>query len=189
MGEIIAEIFVDYPSVAARDIRQLGHEWRAAVIYTDAESLRDAGSNEFRELIDAASSSAAVLILTVKGSGEISAEIPEAFHLCFLSEEVHLLDDGKSLTAAEAASSGLVNAAIEERFVQKTAMEAARKIVDLAPIAVRSCAEAVRKGMRSGLDGGLDIELNLFCRLFSTSDMREGTRAFLEKRAPVFDGE
>ena len=44
------------------------------------------------------------------------------------------------------------------------------------------------RGMEMPLEEGLALEAELFSHLFSTGDMREGTRAFLEKRAPVFKG-
>jgi hypothetical protein len=187
--ETIREILIDDPSKAERDIRLVDQAVRAAVIYAGAESFQGRGPEELRGLIDAASSSVPILILAVTGSGAIPVGLPKAFHLCYISEEIHLQDNGTSLAAAEAVDSGLVNGALNGEQVKKTAMDKARTIADLAPVAVRSCAEAVRNGVRTSLDSGLVIELNLFCRLFSTSDMREGTQAFLEKRAPVFDGE
>jgi enoyl-CoA hydratase len=46
----------------------------------------------------------------------------------------------------------------------------------------------VRRGIELPLEEGLAVEAELFAKLFATDDMREGTRAFLEKRAPLFQG-
>jgi len=48
--------------------------------------------------------------------------------------------------------------------------------------------QAVISGQSLPLDEGLALETKLFSSLFETSDVREGTRAFLEKRKPVFKG-
>ena len=62
------------------------------------------------------------------------------------------------------------------------------EISKLAPLAVRACLKAVTHGLDLPLQEGLALEAELFASLFATEDMREGTRAFLEKRAPVFKG-
>ena len=64
----------------------------------------------------------------------------------------------------------------------------ANEIAKLAPLAIRACLEAVIKGADLPLDEGLALETQLFASLFATEDVREGTRAFLEKRKPVFKG-
>ena len=96
---------------------------------------------------------------------------------------------GESLTAEEALRAGLLNRVVEPERVLGEAEALARSINDeSAPLAVRACLEAVTRGARLPLEEGLALEAELFSRLFGTEDVREGTRAFLEKRAPVFRG-
>jgi enoyl-CoA hydratase len=64
----------------------------------------------------------------------------------------------------------------------------ATEIAKFAPLAIRACLQAVTRGLKLPLAEGLALEAELFARLFSSDDMREGTRAFLEKRTPLFKG-
>lgn len=95
---------------------------------------------------------------------------------------------GKLLTAEEALPTGLVNRVAEPARVMVEAEALAVEISQLAPLAIRACLEAVTRGQDLPLAEGLALEAELFSRLFATEDMREGTRAFLEKRPPVFRG-
>jgi enoyl-CoA hydratase len=95
---------------------------------------------------------------------------------------------GDTLTADEALRLGVVNRVAEKDQLLDEADALARAISEHAPLAVRACLEAVTRGLRLPLEEGLALEAELFSRLFSTEDMREGTRAFLEKRAPIFKG-
>jgi enoyl-CoA hydratase len=95
---------------------------------------------------------------------------------------------GVSVSAEDALKTGLVNrVALPEQLLTE-AESLAREIAALAPLAIRACLEAVTRGTEMTLDEGLALEAELFSSLFATEDMREGTRAFLEKRAPVFQG-
>jgi enoyl-CoA hydratase len=96
---------------------------------------------------------------------------------------------GEEVGAGEALRLGLVNrVAAPERLLEE-AEALARDIIDTsAPLAVRACLEAVTRGARLPFDEALELEAELFARLFATEDVREGTRAFLEKRKPVFKG-
>jgi enoyl-CoA hydratase len=96
---------------------------------------------------------------------------------------------GDSIGADEALRLGLVNRVVEEENLLTEAESLARAIIDTAaPLAARACLEAVTRGARLSLEDGLKLEAELFARLFSTEDVGEGTRAFLEKRSPSFRG-
>jgi enoyl-CoA hydratase len=96
---------------------------------------------------------------------------------------------GESIGADEALRLGLVNRVVEEENLLTESEALARAIIDTAaPLAARACLEAVTRGTRLPLEEGLKLEADLFARLFSTEDVREGTRAFLEKRRPDFKG-
>jgi enoyl-CoA hydratase/carnithine racemase len=95
---------------------------------------------------------------------------------------------GESLSAEEALRFGLVNRVVAAEQLASEAGALAARLSQLAPLAVRACLQAVTRGARLPLPDGLALEAELFSRLFSTADVREGTRAFLEKRAPVFKG-
>jgi len=97
---------------------------------------------------------------------------------------------GEEVGAEEALRLGLVNRVAEEGGLADEAEALARSIAETAaPLAARACLEAVTRGARLPLDEALRLEAELFARLFSTADVREGTRAFLEKRKPSFRGE
>jgi enoyl-CoA hydratase len=97
---------------------------------------------------------------------------------------------GEEVGAEEALRLGLVNRVVEEGALAREAEALALAIVETsAPLAARACLEAVTRGARLPFDEALRLEAELFSRLFSTLDVREGTRAFLEKRRPVFKGE
>ena len=64
----------------------------------------------------------------------------------------------------------------------------AEQLAQSAPLALRGTLDAVNVGGECGIEEGLQYETAQFGLMFSTDDMREGTRAFLERRKPVFSG-
>jgi enoyl-CoA hydratase/carnithine racemase len=96
---------------------------------------------------------------------------------------------GDELSADEARQFGLVNRVVAPDRLNAEAEALAQSVLDhAAPLAARACLQAVTRGARLPLDEALRLEAELFARLFATADVREGTRAFIEKRKPVFEG-
>jgi enoyl-CoA hydratase len=91
-----------------------------------------------------------------------------------------------TINAEDALRFGLVNRVVPASELLSAAEALAREIAQLAPLAIRACLKAVMHGTELPLEEGLRLEARLFASLFATEDMREGTRAFLEKRKPVF---
>lgn len=97
---------------------------------------------------------------------------------------------GEQIDAEESLHIGLVNRVVEPDRLMPEAESLAQAIIDnAAPLAARACLQAVTRGARLPLDEALRLEAELFARLFATEDVREGTRAFLEKRKPAFRGQ
>jgi enoyl-CoA hydratase len=94
---------------------------------------------------------------------------------------------GRTVCAEEALRIGLINRVAAGHLLSETE-SLAKEILSLAPLAIRACLEAVTRGTELSLAEGLALEAQLFSSLFATNDTREGTRAFLEKRPPVFKG-
>jgi enoyl-CoA hydratase len=98
-----------------------------------------------------------------------------------------LIFTGRHVGADEALSLGLVNRVGEDAL--ETAKELARVILKNAPVALALAKEAVTRGEGLDLQEALEIEADLFALACATQDMREGTKAFLEKRPAQFKGE
>ncbi len=96
---------------------------------------------------------------------------------------------GGTIDAAEAWRIGLVNRVVPAAALMGEARSMAREIAAAAPRAIEFALDAVYRGLDAPFAQGSAIEASLFGSVFHTADVGEGTRAFLEKRAPVFRGE
>jgi enoyl-CoA hydratase len=95
---------------------------------------------------------------------------------------------GEMIHADEACRIGLVNAVLPFAELLPHAEALAHKIIANGPLSTHYSLDAVNKGMEMTLHEGLAYEAALFGLCCSTGDKNEGTRAFLEKRAPQFKG-
>ena len=104
-----------------------------------------------------------------------------------IAMEVLLL--GRRLSAERAAQFGLINEVVPHDEVMSTAMDYARQLREMPPLAVRAIKElAVRAHQGLPLSEGLRVEAAMSHILKQSDDAREGTTAFAEKRPAVFQG-
>jgi len=106
-----------------------------------------------------------------------------------LAAAVELIATGRHVDAAEALALGLVNHVYPADRLLAEARALAGKIAANGPLAVRFALESALRGRSQPLDEALAYEANLFGMIAATRDMREGLKAFLEKRPAEFRNE
>jgi enoyl-CoA hydratase/carnithine racemase len=99
-----------------------------------------------------------------------------------------LLMTGRMFSAGEALAMGVISEMAPTGQALARAIEVAREIAAMAPIAVMQIKEIVNAGLNAPLDTALALERKALLLLFATQDQKEGMRAFLEKRKPKFEG-
>jgi len=92
----------------------------------------------------------------------------------------------RPIDAQEAYRIGLVNKVVPLEQLMPTAKEWAEVICQAGPLAMRAGKEAMIRGYGMTLEEGLRLEDSLFAYLLGTEDFEEGSRAFVEKRKPVY---
>ena len=102
---------------------------------------------------------------------------------------LEILSTGRQIKAEEALRIGLVNQIVAADALVATGLVQARLIAAKAPLAVRACKQAVRRGLDMDLANACALETSLFAQTFGTADRIEGMAAFLEKRPAQFKGE
>ncbi|HXD31486.1 MAG TPA: enoyl-CoA hydratase-related protein [Pyrinomonadaceae bacterium] len=101
---------------------------------------------------------------------------------------LQLILSGEMISAQEAYRIGLVNEVVPAADLITRAEAILKQIFANAPIAVRYSLEAVNKGLETSQAEGLSLEASYFGLCAGTEDKKEGTQAFLQKRAPEFQG-
>lgn len=104
------------------------------------------------------------------------------------AKAMELILTGRQFSAIEALEMGLINKVVPPELTIEEAKAMAREIAAKPPIAVRLGKEAILKAFDTTIEGGLDYERKLFYLLFASADQKEGMRAFMEKRSPVWQG-
>ena len=101
---------------------------------------------------------------------------------------LELMLTAEMIDAQEAYRIGLANKVVPLAELMDTARAMMKGILKNGPVALGLAIECTTRGMEMSVDDGLALESNLFGLLASTSDMREGMTAFLEKRRAAFTG-
>jgi enoyl-CoA hydratase len=129
------------------------------------------------------------------GQPEVKLGIPPGYggtvrlaRLIGKGRALELLTTGAMIDAEEAYRIGLVNHVYPADQLLAEAEKLARSIIANAPLAVAACLELATLQESMGLDEALALESTLFGALIETRDAREGSRAFLEKRPPRWEG-
>jgi len=95
---------------------------------------------------------------------------------------------GRQVSAADALAMGLLTRVVPAASLMQEATTLANSLAAKAPVAVRLAMEAITRGAEMPFADACVLEATLFGLAAATEDMREGTRAFLEKRKPEFTG-
>lgn len=102
---------------------------------------------------------------------------------------LEILLTGDMITAERAYQIGLVNRVVPAAELLTEAKKLAHLLASKAPIATRYIIDAVNQGLDSSLPAAQYLETSLFGTIAASADMKEGTRAFLEKRKAVWNGQ
>jgi len=101
---------------------------------------------------------------------------------------MELVLTGKFIDAEEALSFGLINRVVPVEIYLAEAMNLAKEIAQMSPIAAMLAKESVNRSFETHLDEGLYFERKNFYLTFSSEDQKEGMQAFIEKRRPKYKG-
>ena len=126
-----------------------------------------------------------IIIGTLPGFGG-SQRLPR---LVGKGRALEMILTGEMIDAQEAWRIGLVNKVVPADELQSAVRELALKLAAKSTVAMKFCKEAVHNGMEIDLPHACRYEADLFALSFATADQKEGMRAFLEKRKPVFGGQ
>jgi enoyl-CoA hydratase/carnithine racemase len=95
---------------------------------------------------------------------------------------------GRIIPGDEAVRLHMANECVPAGDLERVAQALADELADKAPLALSAAKASVNVGADSGFDAALEFELREFLMLFASEDQKEGMRAFLEKRRPVYRG-
>ncbi len=99
-----------------------------------------------------------------------------------------LIFTGEIITAQRAKKMGLVNRVIPHEDLMDETLKIAQKICEQSSISLSHAKDVINRGLEKTLKEGCRMEVAAFVSCFQTEDQKEGMKAFIEKRKPVFKG-
>ena len=99
-----------------------------------------------------------------------------------------LIFTGEIIDAQRAKEMGLVNRIIPHENLMDETIKTAQKICEKSGIALSHAKNVINRGLEKNLKEGCRMEIDTFASCFNTEDQKEGMKAFIEKRKPVFKG-
>ncbi|MEN6389188.1 MAG: enoyl-CoA hydratase-related protein [Syntrophomonas sp.] len=105
--------------------------------------------------------------------------------LCQAKEMILL---GETIRAADAMQLGIINKVVPLDELRESAREWAKKLVSKPPLAVQAAKKAINAAWSCDIETGMKMECEAWSLLYDTEDQKEGMKALLEKRKPVFKG-
>lgn len=109
-----------------------------------------------------------------------------SLHHIPLGKLKELVFTGEAIGATEAFRLGLIERVVPPGRVMEAALELAAKIVEKGPLGVAAGKKVINGARDLSLQQGLELESDLWANLTTTEDMKEGARAFIEKRKPQY---
>ncbi|KIL99034.1 Enoyl-CoA hydratase branched-chain amino acid degradation [Paramagnetospirillum magnetotacticum MS-1] len=95
---------------------------------------------------------------------------------------------GQAISGVEAGQMGLASLVVPDEQVLDKALEIAKTISRMPPVAIAQIKEVLLAGQDASLDTALMLERKAFQLLFASRDQKEGMKAFIEKRKPAYEG-
>jgi len=120
--------------------------------------------------------------------------VPEAGSTYFLSRLIgiakacELVFTGKTITAGEGKELGLVNEVVPAAELKEATYKLARRIAQGAPLAMQMAKKGLYQGLEASIKDQIEYEKSALMTLMRTEDFQEATKAFQEKRKPIFKG-
>lgn len=121
------------------------------------------------------------LMAAAGGVHKLPRRVP--YHLA-----MNMILTSKRITAQEAAQLGVVAEVVKPEALMDTAMNYANEILKGAPLSIRASKESVVRGLGMPLDEAMAATYEGVTKMYQSEDLKEGPRAFVEKRPPKWQG-
>jgi enoyl-CoA hydratase/carnithine racemase len=99
-----------------------------------------------------------------------------------------LVFTGEMIGATEALSLGLIEKVVPTGKSMEAALNLAERMIEKGPLGVAAGKKVINRARDLSIQQGLELESELWANLTATEDMKEGARAFIEKRKPQYRG-